>query len=96
LCKFDDVNEVEAELERLMAREEPLVVKLPREPGKRESRYAHLFSGLPQSSTLSVTESIEIETEVSDRERIEVLEKQVYELQLCLDELRQKVEHQAE
>ncbi len=96
LCKFGDVNEVEAELASLMAREEPLVVKLPREPGKRESRYAHLFSGLPQSSILSTTERDEIETEASDRERIEALEKQVYELQLGLDELRQKYQQLAE
>jgi uncharacterized protein YceH (UPF0502 family) len=46
LCRFDDVAEVEATLERLIEREAgPLVVRLPREPGKRESRYAHLFSG---------------------------------------------------
>ncbi|ESS68273.1 hypothetical protein UPF0502 [Methyloglobulus morosus KoM1] len=96
LCKFGDVNEVEAELASLMAREEPLVVKLPREPGKRESRYAHLFSGLPQSSTLSTTQRDEIETEASDRERIEALEKQVYELQLGLDELRQKYQQLVE
>ena len=32
LCKFKDVNEVETELTNLMAREEPLVVKIPREP----------------------------------------------------------------
>jgi uncharacterized protein len=92
LCKFEDVNEVEAELASLMAREEPLVVKLPREPGKRESRYAHLFSGLPQPSNVSTTESDEVETDVSDRERIDALEKQVYELQLGLEELRQKYE----
>lgn len=95
LCKFDDVNEVEAELASLMARDEPLVVKLPREPGKRESRYAHLFSDLPQSSTLSITESDALKTEASDRERIEALEKQVYELHLSLEELRQKFENLA-
>jgi uncharacterized protein len=96
LCKFDDVNEVEAELASLMSREEPLVAKLPREPGKRESRYAHLFNGLPQSPTLSTSEIDEIETEVSDRERLDALEKQVYALQLSLDELRQKFEQLAE
>ena len=96
LCKLKDVNEVEAELASLMAREEPFVVKLPREPGRRESRYAHLFSGYPQSSNLSTTENDENETEVSDRERIDALEKQVYELQLSLDELRQKYEHLSE
>ncbi|MBK8815072.1 MAG: DUF480 domain-containing protein [Methylococcaceae bacterium] len=92
LCKFTDVNEVEAELESLMARDEPLVVKLPREPGKRESRYAHLFSGMPQPSSLPVTEANEIETKVSVLERIDALEKQVYELQLTLDELREKID----
>lgn len=96
LCKFEDVNEVEAELARLMSREEPLVAKLPREPGKRESRYAHLFSGEPQSSILLTTESNEIDTKVTDRERIDALEKQVHELQLSIGELRQKYEHLTE
>jgi uncharacterized protein len=96
LCKFDDVNEVETELASLMAREEPLVAKLPREPGKRESRYAHLFSGNPKPSTVPTMESDGVETTVSDRQRIDTLEKQVHELHLGLDELRQKYEHLAE
>jgi uncharacterized protein YceH (UPF0502 family) len=46
LCRFGDVTEVEAVLQQLARREDgPFVVRLPREPGKRESRYAHLFSG---------------------------------------------------
>ncbi|MDA8259572.1 MAG: DUF480 domain-containing protein [Betaproteobacteria bacterium] len=46
LCRFGDVTEVEAVLQQLAEREDgPFVVRLPREPGKRESRYAHLFSG---------------------------------------------------
>jgi uncharacterized protein YceH (UPF0502 family) len=46
LCRFADVMEVEAVLTQLAQREDgPFVVRLPREPGKRESRYAHLFSG---------------------------------------------------
>jgi uncharacterized protein len=95
LCKFDDVGEVEAELASLMARDEPLVVKLAREPGKRESRYAHLFSGLPQLSTLTTTENDGAETNASDRERIDALEKQIYALQLGLDGLREKYERLA-
>ena len=96
LCKFEDVKEVEAELANLMAREEPLVVKLPREPGKRESRYTHLFSGEPQPSLLSTTETDKTETEITDRERIDALEKQVRELKLSIDELRQKYEQMTE
>lgn len=92
-CRFDNVDQVEAELEDLMAREEPLVVKLAREPGKRESRYAHLFSGKPQLQPVSISEVEEIDS--SDRERIEVLEQQVQALQLSLNELWQKYQELA-
>jgi hypothetical protein len=46
MAEFADASQVEAALEALAAREDgPLVVRLPREPGRREARYAHLFSG---------------------------------------------------
>jgi len=46
LCRFSDVTEVEAVLAVLASREDgPYAIRLAREPGKRESRYAHLFSG---------------------------------------------------
>ena len=46
MCKLADVNEVEALLASLAQRQDgPFVVRLPREAGRRESRYAHLFSG---------------------------------------------------
>lgn len=46
LQAFDDLGGVESCLNRLMGREqEPLVVRLPRQPGAREHRYAHLLSG---------------------------------------------------
>ncbi len=46
LARFGDVTEVEAALIGLAKREDgPFVTRLAREPGKRESRYAHLFSG---------------------------------------------------
>jgi uncharacterized protein len=90
LCKFSDVNEVEAELTNLMNREEPLVVKMLREPGKRESRYAHLFSGSPQMVNVSAMAGEVIATQLSDRERIAALENQVLELQLCIEELKEK------
>ncbi len=44
--EFSDMQEVEQTLEGLATREDgPYVVRLAREPGKRESRYMHLFSG---------------------------------------------------
>ena len=46
MAAFSDVSEVEAALTRLSEREDgPFVVRLARESGRRESRYAHLFSG---------------------------------------------------
>jgi len=46
LAALHDVSEVESELEDLMTRPDgPFVARLSREPGRRESRYMHLFSG---------------------------------------------------
>ena len=42
---FDDTAAVTAVLDRLAAREEPLVVQLTRQPGARESRWKHLLGG---------------------------------------------------
>ena len=43
--KFDDLGIVQSTLQRLMKREPPLVKVLPRQPGTKEARYAHLLSG---------------------------------------------------
>jgi uncharacterized protein len=42
---FDDTGAVIAVLDRMAAREEPLVAQLARQPGARESRWAHLLGG---------------------------------------------------
>jgi uncharacterized protein YceH (UPF0502 family) len=50
LCEFPDTEAVESTLEALMTREDgPFVARLPRAPGARESRYAHLFFGAIES-----------------------------------------------
>ena len=46
LCEFTGTAEVDALLQELAGRsEEPLVARLPRQPGQKEQRYYHLFSG---------------------------------------------------
>ena len=47
LYEFADLREAEGTLEGLTQRDEPLVVKLPRQAGRKEARYAHLLSGQP-------------------------------------------------
>jgi uncharacterized protein YceH (UPF0502 family) len=52
LHKFADISAVEAFLQELAARPAgPLVVQLPRLPGSRENRWAHLLSGAPKAET---------------------------------------------
>ena len=43
--RFDELTDVAAGLQKLMEREPPLASVLPRQPGTKESRYAHLLSG---------------------------------------------------
>ncbi|MGA9069259.1 MAG: DUF480 domain-containing protein [Terracidiphilus sp.] len=42
---FDELTDVLAGLQKLMERTPPLAAVLPRQPGTKESRYMHLFSG---------------------------------------------------
>ena len=45
LHHFEELNDVQAALQKLMQREPALVKVLPRQPGTKESRYKHLMSG---------------------------------------------------
>src|SRR3954467_4278676 len=45
LHRFEDLDEVQAPLQRLIEHDPPLAAMLPRQPGTKESRYAHLLSG---------------------------------------------------
>lgn len=90
LATFNDVKEVENVLEHLANDEKgPLVVKLPREAGKRESRYMHLFCGEVDVSELAVATTAP-SSAVS--ERITQLEQEVAELREELAALKEQVE----
>ncbi|UTZ24442.1 YceH family protein [Vibrio campbellii] len=90
LATFNDVKEVENVLEYLANDEKgPLVVKLPRESGKRESRYMHLFCGEVDVSELAVATTAP-SSAVS--ERITQLEQEVAELREELAALKEQVE----
>ena len=90
LATFNDVKEVENVLEHLANDEKgPLVVKLPREAGKRESRYMHLFCGEVDVSELAVATTA---PSSSGSERITQLEQEVAELREELAALKEQVE----
>lgn len=84
--QFSDMAEVENALEHLATREDgPYVVRLPREPGKRESRFMHLFSGDVQT-LVNVVEAVS-PAEASLAARVDALEEEVAELKQRLDSL---------
>lgn len=85
--EFSDMQEVEQTLEGLAAREDgPYVVRLAREPGKRESRYMHLFSGDVDSSVkFSATDITAVDDDLVAR--VAALEDEVAGLKQRLDAL---------
>lgn len=85
--EFADMQEVEQALEGLATREEgPLVQRLAREPGKRESRYMHLFSG-ELDSAAAAPEAAAPAADETLLARVEALENEVEELRQRLDSL---------
>jgi len=94
MAAFSEVGQVEAALESLRTREDgPFVVRLPREPGRRDSRYAHLFSGAvavpaiedaPQTVAVS---NVAAETP----SRLDRLEEQVRRLREELDDMKRRL-----
>jgi uncharacterized protein YceH (UPF0502 family) len=90
LCEFDDAAHVESTLKNLMSREDgPFIARLPRAAGARDSRYAHLFSGLIESvdEPAAVEESTDGAPTLS--ERVSRLEQLVQQLRAELDALMQ-------
>jgi uncharacterized protein len=85
--EFSDMQEVEKTLEGLASREDgPYVVRLAREPGKRESRYMHLFSGEVDAAALA-SESDAPAAHGSLAARVQGLEEEVAGLKQRLDAL---------
>lgn len=87
--EFNDMTSLEQTLERLITREDgPFVVRLAREPGKRESRYAHLFG----DNECATVESVPKENPCTDdscdlEQRLVCVEQEVAQLRQRLDTL---------
>src|SRR5579864_475919 len=88
--KFDDLEQVQSTLQRLVKREPPIVAMLPRQPGTKEARYTHLLSGDLQAPAISAPEHaapIPLRRS-SDAERIARLEDAVARLEKELAETK--------
>ena len=88
--KFDDLGIVQSTLQRLMKREPPLVTVLPRQPGTKEARYAHLLSGEVEVPTVDSVGGVAAPSSANTGERIARLEDQVENLQSEISDLKQQ------
>ncbi len=96
LCSFSDVQETETVLHQLMERQDgPFVVRLTREPGKRESRYTQLFDGEAETAVAQQDQNIVANNPTPRQEsqqRMEQLETLVLEMQEQLGALETRIE----
>jgi uncharacterized protein len=88
LCEFEDSAHVETTLKNLMSREDgPFIARLPRAAGARESRYAHLFSGLIESVDEPPATEESAGGALTLSERVSQLEELVHQLRAEIDAL---------
>jgi len=92
---FEALDDVVSTLDRLAQREPPLARVLPRQPGTKESRYTHLFSGEPpvSSEDTSVARALLPATAGanSTADRLTALEEEVSRLRHELSEVQQQL-----
>ncbi len=90
--RFEEIGDVVGGLQKLMEREPALVTVLPRQPGTKESRYAHLLSGEVAAAPVSNAAPSSSRGTDAQEERIAQLEATVAELRQELTALQQKIE----
>jgi len=92
--RFEEITEVLAGLQKLMERDPPLVVMLPRQPGTKESRYAQLLSGPVEAAPAqpaAVASTTVVTGDPGDQEgRIAQLEATVAQLKSDLETLKKR------
>ena len=82
-------------LQKLKQREPPLAVMLPRQPGTKESRYAHLLAG--EMETASVAAPVSDPASSDDRvtrlaEQVAALQREIAELRAMFEGFRKQFE----
>lgn len=97
LYRFDEITDVLAGLQKLMDREPPLAAQLPRQPGTKEARYAHLLSGsaedLQAASPKTAVDRDSSGANDAAQERFERIETALDELRRQVAALNQKIDN---
>ena len=87
LHEFGGLNEVQEALDQLTRRDEPIVIKLERQPGQKEARYAHLLCGEVAQEAIAASPRA-VASGGGSNERIENLESEVESLRSELADFR--------
>jgi uncharacterized protein len=90
--RFEALDDVQSALQKLMQREPPLVKMLARQPGTKESRYAHLLAGDVVEVEMSGPASAAVERGSADAERVARLEEEVAELRRDVSGVKDQLE----
>ena len=88
LHRFDEISDVLAGMQKLMDREPALAAVLPRQPGTKEARYAHLLSGPVESIHIP---SAELAAGRDSGEASGAMQERIERVEAAVDELRQEV-----
>jgi uncharacterized protein len=86
MYRFEELEDVLTTIEKLSQREPALVAVLPRQPGTKESRYMHLFSGEAPVGEVAPRSAVRS----SGDDRVGQLEIEVAELRREVGEMREQ------
>src|SRR6476661_4774798 len=92
LHEFTGLEEIEQTLSGLISRDEPLVVRLPRQPGQKEVRFVHLLSGDIDVEAFAEAERVASVPKRSSGEQVERLEQKVDALSTEVEKLKEQFE----
>ncbi len=92
LYNFSGLGEIQETLDGLIRRDDPLVVKLPVQPGQKEARFAHLLSGAIDIEALAVAHATRQTRGTNDTERVEKLEEDVATLRAEIETIKETFE----
>ena len=97
LHKFDDNADVASTLTALLERDDgPLLVKLPRTPGRKDAEYMHLFCGHFDVEAYAVEEQAASPKGSSSRASVSDLAERVAQLEVDIAEIKQMIAHQSQ
>jgi uncharacterized protein YceH (UPF0502 family) len=89
MYRFEALDDVISTLDRLSQRQPPLAAVLPRQPGTKESRYMHLFSGdVPPAETATARVP---SSAMQNTDRLSHLENEVLELRKEVADMQQQL-----